>query len=625
MLGAMNRFLARTALSGLLLATPAIAAARVDLMSTGGFLFDIAEATDFGSPGSMSNGTRDAYDTCYRLRVGGTEYDPTGPTAMSLAGRQLEFPMQAIAGLSVRRLVYVPLSGGNYARYIEVLENTGSTPVTTMVEVYGNLGSDSSTVITGTSSGDTIATSADLWFTSDDGDGGGDPPLAHVFSGDSPSVAPTSASLERDNLSVIWEVTVPAGSRVALLHFAVQEVDRATSMSEARRLIELPDDVIMGADDYLDDVVNFSASVPGAPRIRFTSPFSADEGAEIVIDVMVEDPEGDTFTYSWDLDDDGTFGEMAGAASFTVAAGMTDGPAAFRVGVEAMDDGGNTSQRYRTIRVQNVDPMITSTPPLNTSVGVDLNYQLEVSDPAGMLDPPTYSLLQGPSRMAVTAAGVVQWTPTESDVTLPGETVAIEVQVDDGDEGLGSQRWELSVSPNHRPTPPVPTFPIDRVAILDTMPRFVVQNSEDEDLDPLTYTFQLDSVDTFDSPDMQELTVDEMPGFTSVRFPGPFELDTLFYWRVKASDGMVDSEWRATSFWVVRDPLLVDAGVDSGVVPTADGGLSGSDAGTGGEGGGCAVSPTNVGSPSGGQRQNTHGVWALLGLFMWVVARRRRR
>jgi len=125
----------------------------------------------------------------------------------------------------------------------------------------------------------------------------------------------------------------------------------------------------------------------------------------------------------------------------------------------------------------------------------------------------------------------------------------VEVIVDDGDEGVASQRWELTVSPNRRPTAPIPAFPVDSVAILDQTPRLAAQNSEDVDLDPLTYTFELDTVDTFDSADLREWTVDEMAGFTSVTVEEDLPLDRLYHWRVKANDGFVDSEWRSTTFW----------------------------------------------------------------------------
>lgn len=602
-------------LAGAVALAPSTALARVDLSSSGGFLFDIAEAADF-SAGSLSNGTTDAYDTCYRLRVGGTEYAPTGASTMSLSGRQVELPAHAIAGLNVRRLVYVPASGGDYARYLEVLENPGGSDISTTVEVFGNLGSDGSTVVTGTSSGDSVVTAADQWFSTDDStDSGGDPSLAHVFSGTSPPVSPSAVSLSTDNLSYSWSVTVPAGGRVVIMHFAVQSEDRASSMVEARRLVEVPDDALMGADPYLDDLVSFGVRVEGAPRVRFTGPFEAPEGDAVTVEVMVEDPEGDSFDWSWDLDDDGSFGEAPGADSYTIPAGTSDGPGVIRVGVEATDSEGNTNQRYRSVRFDNVAPRISSSPPLVANVGVDIAYPIEVEDPGGDLDPPTYALVTGPARMAVTDTGVVQWTPNESDVTIAGEAHVVEVSVDDGDEGVATQRWELTVSPNRRPTAPIPAFPVDAVAILDQTPRLAAQNSEDLDLDPLTYTFQLDTTDTFDSEDLREWTVDEMAGFTSITVDEDLPLDRRYHWRVKANDGFVDSEWRATTFWVVYDPALGprDAGVpDGGDTPLDAGADAGAAMTT--DGGGCAIG--GRGSPA---------AWLLLAGLAWLARRRESR
>ncbi|MCZ7678373.1 MAG: hypothetical protein M5U28_06205 [Sandaracinaceae bacterium] len=312
----------------------------------------------------------------------------------------------SIAGLSVRRLAYVPASGGDWARYLEVLENTGSSAVSTTVSITGNLGSDSLTVLHASSSGDAFASTADLWFASDDSsDGSGDPSLAHVFSGSSSSITPSAVSLVTDNLTYTWNVTVPAGGRVVLMHFAVQTSNRAASVAEAMRLVEAPDDAVLGIDDYLDDIANFGVATPGAPRVRFTGPFSADEGSEVVLEVAVEDLEGDSYSFSWDLDDDGTFGEAPDATSYTIAAGTTDGPGAVRVGVRAVDAGGNASERYRTIQIVNVAPAVTSDPPLSTSVGVDFRYPLVVDDPAGELDALTFAIVRGPSRMTVSPEG----------------------------------------------------------------------------------------------------------------------------------------------------------------------------------------------------------------------------
>jgi uncharacterized protein (TIGR03382 family) len=223
--------------------------------------------------------------------------------------------------------------------------------------------------------------------------------------------------------------------------------------------------------------------------------------------------------------------------------------------------------------------------------------------------------------MVVSPEGLVQWTPNESDVTLPGETVRVEVQVADGDEGTDLQTWELSVSPNRTPTPPTPAYPIERIAILDTTPRLAAGNAEDLDLDPLTYVFEIDTVETFDSPALRtSAALTETPGFTAWQLEEPLEENRLYHWRVRANDGSVDSESRQAAFWVVRDPSLgpPDAGVrdDGGATSTDAGLIPGLDAGLGGGGGGCSAAP-----PS----QRSAGsllAMALIGLAL-IIRRRR--
>lgn len=339
---------------------------------------------------------------------------------------------------------------------------------------------------------------------------------------------------------------------------------------------------------------DFSMADEGAPVITFDSPMMSDEGDDIEVTVLVEDLEGDIFSYSWDLDDDGEFGERADTFDHTVS-GETDGPGSVRVGVRAVDEHGNTSTRYRTLRVVNVEPRIASAGPTFVSVGVDLAHQVEVEDPGGALDPITYTLVRGPSRMNVNDTGLVSWVPNETEVTLAGETVAVEISVDDGDGGTDSQTFELVVSPNRQPTPPMPSFPADAIAIIDRVPRLAAQNGEDADLDPLTYAFQIDTVDTFDSEDLREIEgVEETPGFTAWYLTEPLREDVLYHWRVRANDGLIDSEWRQTRFYVVRDPSLPppDAGAsDAGPGLVDAGGMIPSiDAGVGGGDGGCSAS-----------------------------------
>ncbi len=226
----------------------------VDLTSGGGFLFDIS---DFSS-GELSNGTIDAYDGCYYLEVGGETYSGDGTFLMSPDGRTITLPESTLSGVRVQRIIYVPASGGDWARYLDVLTNPGSSDVTVTVRVYGNLGSDSGTSVFASSSGDTAVSSADQWFSTDDSDGSSDPSLAHLFQGEGVMTPATSASIEGDNIEYSYDVVVPGGGRAAILTFALQTMTQAMVQAEAIRLLELPEDAIIGLDDYASDIVNFS-------------------------------------------------------------------------------------------------------------------------------------------------------------------------------------------------------------------------------------------------------------------------------------------------------------------------------------------------------------------------------
>lgn len=320
---------------------------------------------------------------------------------------------------------------------------------------------------------------------------------------------------------------------------------------------------------------------PGAPAITLEGPVSADEGEPVRLDASITDAEGDSFTYSWDLDGDGEFGELAGAPSYTLPAGRTDGPAGLRVGVEAIDAAGHRATLHRLVRITNAAPRIRSRAPRAATADETFAYRLLASDPAGAADPLAYALVEGPETMTVSADGVVSWMPSRLELTPEGDPgVAVEVSVQDDDGGSATQRWELVVTLNHIPTDPIPTYPIDRVALLETMPRLVVTNASDEDLDPLTYFFELDVVESFDSAARLESgPVGQTPGFSFWYVSQPLERDRPYYWRVWATDGENESQTREATFWVVRDPSeRVDAGVDAG--PAPDAGPIAVDAGT---------------------------------------------
>lgn len=378
-----------------------------------------------------------------------------------------------------------------------------------------------------------------------------------------------------------------------------------------------------GAGAYNAAIRNFAHAAegaslePGAPRIELDSVYSADEGAEIVVTVMVSDDEGDPTTWSWDLDDDGTFGEMPGAATYTIPAGTTDGDSTIRLAVQA-SDGTHTSSRQRTIRIANVAPRITSAPPVATSVGANVRYAVVVDDPGGALDPPTFAIVRGPMGAAFTAGGTFAWIPTELDVTLPGERTTIEIAVDDGDGGTATQVWEMTVSPNRAPDGLSLVYPAAGLVIADPTPRLVVSNGTDPDLeDVLVYYFQLDDDPEFTEPLLVDSgEVESGVGYTAFPLTTPLE-PGVYHWRAWMSDGAVVTEPLATSFRVVPDPRLADAGsgetdggaieVDAGTTATRDGDR------------GCSCRAAGA-----GERGHASSALALVAIVGIVIARRRR-
>ena len=200
--------------------------------------------------GTVSNGLCDAYDSAYvgssyvgayALTVNGSLYSATF-SGTDYNGRAMRYNSQTMSNLQVNRLVYV---GSNYpmARYVDTFYNPTSSPITVPVQISGEFGSDSGTVVASTSSGDTTVNANDYWFVTDDGtDDGGDPALLHYFWWNG-GIKPSSLSLtsgqhggSQEKFVVTYYVTIPAGSRRSLEYVAGQFQTRAEARSFASYL-----------------------------------------------------------------------------------------------------------------------------------------------------------------------------------------------------------------------------------------------------------------------------------------------------------------------------------------------------------------------------------------------------
>jgi len=103
---------------------------------------------------------------------------------------------------------------------------------------------------------------------------------------------------------------------------------------------------------------------------------------------------------------------------------------------------------------------------------------------------------------------------------------------------------------NDAPLAPVISSPVHESEVEVLELDLVAGNAQDVDEDELTYFFELDTVNTFDSPAMQtsgEMT--EGADFTTWQVFG-LDDNTTYFWRVKASDGFAQSPWAQGNFFV---------------------------------------------------------------------------
>ena len=224
---------------------------------------------DFQADGSVNDGsptpqeTVDAFDDAMRLAVNGETF-PEAPQTTAMGGRMLVTGPVMMSGLRVTRRAYVPNTPGQgWACFLEYFQNQGSTNVTVTVRVFGNLGSDSATAATATSSGDAVFTPQDRWVASDDqNNGAGDPSLNFNYWGAGAAVTPSAVFLpasQEDYYVDFAGVNVPPNTTVILMHFCGQNANDAAAATNAQYLDGLPAAALAGlnAADY-GPVINWN-------------------------------------------------------------------------------------------------------------------------------------------------------------------------------------------------------------------------------------------------------------------------------------------------------------------------------------------------------------------------------
>jgi predicted extracellular nuclease len=175
--------------------------------------------------------------------------------------------------------------------------------------------------------------------------------------------------------------------------------------------------------------------VPNAPpTVDAGGPYSAPEGGSTTLTANGSDPNGDSLTYAWDLDNNGSFETSGQSVSFSAA--LLDGPSSSTVKVRATDPGGLSAVSSATVNVTNVAPAVSASFGASSISCGPNNATLAVtfSDPAA----------------ADTHSAVINWgdgnTQTVSTATSPlvlshtyaaagNYTATVDVSDDDGGTG----------------------------------------------------------------------------------------------------------------------------------------------------------------------------------------------
>ena len=255
--------------------------ATTTLIGTNGYRYDVqpyyGDLNDGGKVNPATGGTThgDSYDGMYYLQVGDEGYyNPDTVYALEDGGRTVVMPDRALAGLRVRREVYVPAAGGEFARYLEVLTNPTAATVTRRVTVYGNLGSDGSTVVFLSSGGDTVFGPDDTYLGTDDADGTGDLTLGHVFmDGDRLRLAAAFRS-GSDNLYWSFDVGIGPGQTVRVMTLVTQQLNRSDTTARLAELVGLGGGALDGLTDAeKGTIVNFDTGLDTlAPVVAASAP-----------------------------------------------------------------------------------------------------------------------------------------------------------------------------------------------------------------------------------------------------------------------------------------------------------------------------------------------------------------
>ena len=247
-----------------------------------------------------------------------------------------------------------------------------------------------------------------------------------------------------------------------------------------------------------------------------------------------------------------------GAVTVDVAVGVAQ---------DAAGNGNSASSRFSRI-YDNTAPTMDAAASYVNSTHVDVTFSEGVvdADVAANYTSPgltiTAAVSQGGAtyRLTTSLQGIgTTYTITANNISDPAGNA-----LSSSDKTATFTRTSASNSAPTTPTLKAPLGTINNKEETTLTPTLEVNNSTDVDLDPLRYTFVVDTVDTFDSPNKKTSSlVPAGAGTTTWTIPSssPLVDNTTWYWRVTATDGDKSSPTSQTGSFFVNTVNDAPAGL----------------------------------------------------------------
>jgi hypothetical protein len=189
--------------------------------------------------------------------------------------------------------------------------------------------------------------------------------------------------------------------------------------------------------------------------------------------------------------------------------------------------------------------------------GDAISYTVQVYGDAALTQ-----LVASATGLAPVDGGSTSWTvnsPLENHGTYYWRVIAIDSH--DAQTAAIARTFVVDTG-NAPPTDPVISSPAIGSQVNATTVQLTALNGTDADNDLLTYVFELDTVETFDSGDKRTSgQIIQGSGSNTSWIVDELTENQRYWWRVRAQDGRADSQWVVGNF-------LVDVGNDVPPAPT---------------------------------------------------------